>query len=66
MPLDWDDGMLSEEIARSIITGTFDIPADLDPATTLILKEIGKMKINKTILENIFLILHSLVTFKNN
>jgi len=32
-----------EELARSIITGTFDIPADLDPATTLILKEIGKM-----------------------
>lgn len=31
------------ELARSIITGTFDIPADLDPATTLILKEIGKM-----------------------
>jgi len=27
-----------EELARSIITGTFDIPADLDPATTLILK----------------------------
>jgi hypothetical protein len=32
-----------EELAKSIITGTFDIPADLDPATTLILKEIGKM-----------------------
>jgi len=32
-----------EELDRSIITGTFDIPADLDPATTLILKEIGKM-----------------------
>jgi hypothetical protein len=30
------------KLARSIITGTFDIPADLDPATTLILKEIGK------------------------
>jgi hypothetical protein len=33
----------NEELARSIITGTFDIPSDLDPATTLILKEIGKM-----------------------
>ncbi len=32
-----------EELARSITTGTFDIPADLDPATILILKEIGKM-----------------------
>jgi hypothetical protein len=32
-----------EELARSIITGTFDILADLDSATTLILKEIGKM-----------------------
>ncbi len=32
-----------EGLARSIITGTFDILAELDPATTLILKEIGKM-----------------------
>jgi hypothetical protein len=32
-----------EKLARSIITGTFDILADLDSATTLILKEIGKM-----------------------
>ena len=32
-----------EELARSIITGTFDIPAYSDHATTLILKEIGKM-----------------------
>jgi hypothetical protein len=32
-----------EEIARSIITGTFGILADLDPVSTLILKEIGKM-----------------------
>ncbi len=32
-----------EELARSIITGTYDIPADLDPATALILKEIGQM-----------------------
>jgi hypothetical protein len=32
-----------EELARSIITGTYDIPADLDPTITLILKEIGQM-----------------------
>ena len=32
-----------EELARSIITGTYDIPTNLDEATTLILKEIGKM-----------------------
>ncbi len=31
------------ELARFIISGTFDIPADLYPATTMILKEIGKM-----------------------
>ncbi len=32
-----------EELARSIITGTFGILADLDPVTTLILKKIEKM-----------------------
>jgi hypothetical protein len=32
-----------KELARSIITGTYDILDDLDEATTLILKEIGKM-----------------------
>ena len=32
-----------EKLARSIITGTYDIPANLDPATTLTLKEIGQM-----------------------
>ena len=32
-----------EEIARQIITGTYDIPDDLDPATKLILEEIGRM-----------------------
>jgi hypothetical protein len=32
-----------KELARSIITGNFNIPAESDPATTLILKEIGKM-----------------------
>jgi hypothetical protein len=30
-------------LARSIITGTHDIPLDLDPATKLILEEIGKL-----------------------
>ncbi len=32
-----------EELARSIITSAYDIPTDLDEATTLILKEIRKM-----------------------
>ena len=32
-----------KELARSNITGTYDIPTNLDEATTLILKEIGKM-----------------------
>ncbi len=32
-----------EELAGSVITGTFDILVQLNPATTLILKEIGKM-----------------------
>jgi hypothetical protein len=32
-----------KELARSIITGTYNIPADLDSTTTLILKKIGKM-----------------------
>jgi len=40
---DWLRYLGDEELARSIITGTFDIPADMDPATNLILKEIGKM-----------------------
>ncbi len=34
-----------EALARSIITGTYDIPSDLDPATKLILEEIGKLRI---------------------
>jgi uncharacterized protein YlzI (FlbEa/FlbD family) len=35
---------LSEEaLARSIIAGTYDIPSDMDPATKLILEEIGKL-----------------------
>jgi hypothetical protein len=32
-----------EELIRSIITGTYNIPAKLDSATTIILKEIGQM-----------------------
>ncbi len=30
-------------MARSIIAGTYDIPSDMDPATKLILEEIGKL-----------------------
>ncbi len=30
-----------ESLAKSIITGTYEIPSDLDPATKLILEEIG-------------------------
>ena len=32
-----------EKIAREIITGTYKIPEELDPATKMILEEIGKM-----------------------
>ena len=32
-----------EALAKAIITGTYDIPTSLDPATAMILKEIGKM-----------------------
>jgi hypothetical protein len=32
-----------ESLARSIKLGTYDIPSDLDPATKLILEEIGKL-----------------------
>jgi hypothetical protein len=35
---------LSDELlAKAIITGTYNIPTDLDPATAMILKEIGKL-----------------------
>jgi hypothetical protein len=34
-----------EALARSIIAGTYNIPADMDPATKLILEEIGKLGI---------------------
>ena len=32
-----------ETLARSIITGTYNIPAEMDPATKLIFEEIGKL-----------------------
>ena len=32
-----------ETLARSIIMGTYDIPTELDPATKLILEEIGNL-----------------------
>jgi len=34
-----------EALAKEIITGTYDIPTNLDPATAMILKEIGKLGI---------------------
>ncbi len=37
--------LLDEALARSIITGTYDISSDMDPATKLILEEIGKLGI---------------------
>ncbi len=30
-------------MARSIIAGTYKIPSDMDPATKMILKEIGRL-----------------------
>ncbi len=35
-----------EALARSIIAGTYNIPSDINPATKLILKEIGKLGMN--------------------
>ncbi len=35
--------LMDKELARLIITGTYNIPTNLDAATTLILKEIGKI-----------------------
>jgi hypothetical protein len=32
-----------KNLARSIIEGTYDIPAEMDPATKLILEEIGRL-----------------------
>jgi hypothetical protein len=43
LPGEWLRYLTDEKLARAIITSTFDIPVNLDPATTLILKEIGKM-----------------------
>ncbi len=39
----WLRYLKDKELTRSIITGTYNIPANLDSTTTLILKEIGKM-----------------------
>jgi hypothetical protein len=33
----------NESLAQAIITGTYEVPSDMDPATKLILKEIGKL-----------------------
>jgi hypothetical protein len=33
--------LLDKELVRSIIAGTYHIPSDIDPATKMILKEIG-------------------------
>jgi hypothetical protein len=35
--------LADEDIARQIITGTYDIPEELDEATKMILREIGRM-----------------------
>ena len=35
--------LADEEIAKQIISGTYEIPVNLDPATTLVLEEIGRM-----------------------
>ena len=35
--------LADDKIAKEIITGTYEIPEDIDPATKLILKEIGEM-----------------------
>jgi hypothetical protein len=32
-----------KSLAKAIVTGTYDIPTSLDPATALILQEIGKL-----------------------
>jgi hypothetical protein len=37
--------LLDEALVRSIISGTYDIPSDIDPATKLNLEEIGKLGI---------------------
>ena len=35
--------LLYKESARQVISGTYDIPEEMDPATNLILEEIGPM-----------------------
>jgi hypothetical protein len=35
--------LLNETLARSIIAGMYNIPSDMDSATKLILKEVGKL-----------------------
>jgi hypothetical protein len=35
--------LLDESLAKAIITGTYDIPTNLDPTTAMILQEIGKL-----------------------
>ncbi len=35
--------LLDKNLARSIIAGTYGIPSDMDPATKMILKEIGRL-----------------------
>jgi hypothetical protein len=35
--------LLDESLAKAIITGTYEIPTNLDPATAMILKEIGAL-----------------------
>jgi hypothetical protein len=52
-----------EALARSIITGTYDIPLDLDPATKRILEDIGKVGMRITNGEGSEIII-SLVDFK--
>ena len=37
-----------EALAKAIITGTYDIPTSLDPATAMILKEIGKLELRSS------------------
>jgi hypothetical protein len=35
--------LLDESLAKAIITGTYNIPTDLEPTTAMILKEIGRL-----------------------
>ncbi len=37
--------LLDKELARSIITGTYEIPSDMDPSTKLILEEIRRLRV---------------------